>query len=218
MTTVVGVDEAGRGPIIGSLFITGVLINQKDEEKLKKEGVKDSKLLTHKKRILLEKKIRKIAKKIKIIQISPSEIDEAIDGNNSLNLNWLEAHKTVEIINELTPDIAIIDSPSPNLFKYKNYIFKLLEKKNVKLIVEHKADFKYAVVGAASIISKVKREEEIENLKKEYGEIGPGYMSNKITQNFFKENFEKHPEIFRKSWTPYKKAVHGKKQLKLNDF
>src|SRR3989344_8774678 len=103
MVLVAGIDEAGRGPVIGSLFIVGILINEEDSARLKSIGAKDSKLLPHKKRILLEKEILKIAKNHKIIKITPSEIDDAVQGHDGLNLNWLEAKKTADIINFLKP-------------------------------------------------------------------------------------------------------------------
>src|SRR3990167_7615398 len=138
-----GVDEAGKGPVIGSLFIVGTLFDEKDLPLLKKIGVKDSKLLPHKKRIKLAEEIHKIAKKMKIIQVTPEEVDYAVMRNNGLNLNWLEAHKTAEIINELNPDKAIIDCPSPNIIKYQEYLLNLLKNKNIELIIEHKAEKHY---------------------------------------------------------------------------
>ena len=213
-----GIDEAGRGSCIGSLFIAGASFEEKDIPKLKKIGVKDSKLLTHKKRLELETKIKRLAKKYKIIKVTPPEIDNAVDGNNSLNLNWLEAHKTAEIINELNPDKVILDCPSPNIEKYKNYVKKLLKNKDIELIVEHKADLHYLPTAAASIIAKVEREKEVAEIKKKYGDIGPGYPSNPITQKFIKENLYKYPEIFRKSWSTWKNHNNTKKQKKLDEF
>ena len=125
MVKVLGIDEAGRGPIIGSLFIAGTMFKEEDIEKLRKLGVKDSKLLIHKKREELRKKIEKIAVKYKIIQVKPQEIDEAVESEDHMNLNWLEAHKTAEIINALEPDKAIVDCPSPNLVNYKGYLKQL---------------------------------------------------------------------------------------------
>ena len=217
MTLILGIDEAGRGPIIGSLFIAGVLLNEKDLSKLEELGVKDSKLLPHKKRILLAREIKKIAKKYKIIQIKPEEIDKAVNKQDGLNLNWLEAHKTAQIINELKPDKAIVDCPSPNLKKYKEYLLNLLKNKKIELIVEHRAE-KYYPVAASSIIGKCAREEEMEQIQKKYGNTGPGYTSNEITQKFVKENFDKHPEIFRKSWSTFKNHENLKKQRKLDEF
>lgn len=89
----------------------------------------------------------------------------------------------------------------------------------MELIVEHKADVKFPIVAAASIIAKCKREEEVKEIERKVGQsIGTGYMSNPICQRFLKENFERYPEIFRKSWLPYKKLMNGKKQKKLGEF
>ena len=217
MVKVLGIDEAGRGPIIGSMFLVGVLANEGVELKFKEIGVKDSKLLTHKKRCLLENKIKDLALKVKIVRVQPLEIDSAVDGGK-INLNWLEAHKQAEIINELKPEKAIIDCPSPNCRKYKAYLKALLIDKNVELVVEHKADKNFFIVGAASIIAKCEREKEVAELKKKYGDFGSGYMSDPYCNKFFKEKFEKHPELFRKSWAPYKDAVNGKKQTTLDKF
>lgn len=214
---VLGIDEAGRGPVIGSLFIVGALIDEKDIPKLKEMGVKDSKFLTHKKRIELESKLKKVLENYMIIQVKPEEIDDAIDGDNNLNLNWLEGVKSAEIINELKPDKAILDCPSPNIEKYKAFVKNLLNNK-VELVVEHKADVNHLIAGAASIIAKVEREKEMDEIKKKYGNCGPGYTSNEVTQKFVEENYNKHPEIFRKSWSTWKKHNNSKGQKSLSDF
>jgi len=213
MVKVLGIDEAGKGPVIGPLIIAGVMIHDGKEAML--GAVKDSKLLKHKQRIILNEIIQKNSE-FKIIEVSPQEIDNAVDHENkSMNLNWLEAHKQAEIINELKPDVAIIDCPSPNCKKYTEYLRKLLDKKETKLIVEHKADVNYPVCSAASIIAKVKREEEMDKIKKKYGDTGPGYPSNAITQKFVKENWNKHPEIFRHSWSTFKNVEKAKGQKTL---
>jgi len=213
---VLGIDEAGRGPVIGPLIIAGVMIEDGKEVML--GAVKDSKLLSHKKRIELNELIQKNSK-FKIIEVSPKEIDNALNSKSKgINLNWLEAQKQAEIINELRPDVAIIDCPSPNCKKYTEYLCNLITDKKIKLIVEHKADVNYPVCSAASIIAKVKREEEMEKIRKKYGDVGPGYQSNPITQKFIKENWEKYPEIFRKSWSTFKNEEKKKNQKNLNEF
>jgi len=218
MKLVMGVDEAGKGPVIGSLFICGTMFDEKNLFKLKEIEVKDSKLLTHKKRIELAGEIKKIAKRFKIIQIKPAEIDRAVNKEEGLNLNWLEAHKTAEIINELNPDKAFIDCPSPNIKKYKDYLLDLLNNKNIELVVEHKSDLLRLPTSAASILAKCAREEEMDEIKKKYGNCGPGYTSNDTTQKFVRENFDKYPEIFRKSWVTFKNYEKAKKQSKLDEF
>lgn len=219
MTLVVGIDESGRGPIVGPLIIVGILINEEDSARLKTMGAKDSKLLIHKKRVALSKQILKIAKNHKIIIVQPEEIDNAVHGHDGLNLNWLEARKTAEIINYLRPDKAIIDCPSPNIKSYTNYLRKFLNNPSIELVVEHKADKNFYAVSAASIIAKVARENEVKKIEKKIGQkIGTGYMSNLQCQKFVKENFDKHSELFRKSWMPYKKQVEEKEQKRLNEY
>lgn len=218
MVSVLGIDEAGRGPVIGPLIIAGVMIKEGEEKNLGE--VKDSKLLTHKKRIEFSENIIKNSKYF-LIQVEPEEIDKAVESETGMNLNWLEAHKQAEIINKLNPQKAIIDCPSINCKAYEAYLRKLLNNKEIILVVEHKADFKYPVCSAASILAKVRREEEIEKLKQKYGDFGPGYPSNEITQNFVKENWDKFPEIFRHSWSTYKNfadKINPKKQKSLKDF
>ncbi len=216
MTTILGIDEAGRGPVIGPMVIAGVLINEKDEQKLRDMQVKDSKLIPPAIREDLFKEIKKVAKDYKIIIIQPKEIDNALE-TPELNLNKLEAIKSAEIINKLKADKVIIDCASTNENAYKSFIKDRLNYKP-EMIVEHKADTNYIVVGAASILAKVTRDNEIEKIRKKYGEIGPGYPSNRITQAFIKENWEKHPEIFRKTWRTYKKFTESKSQKNLTEF
>lgn len=214
MTKVLGIDEAGRGPVIGPLIIGGVMIQDGKEAEL--GAVKDSKQLSHKKRVELNHLITQHSV-FKIIEVSPEEIDAAVN-SNELNLNWLEAHKQAEIINELNPDIVVIDCPHPVPKKYEDYLRNLLLNKNVKMIVEHKADVNYPVCSAASIVAKVRREEEMDKIKAKYGDTGPGYPANAVTQKFIKENYDKYPEIFRKSWSTFKNAAKAKDQKSLGEF
>ncbi len=185
---------------------------------LKRLGVKDSKLLSPLKRSQLFDKITKVVKTYKIIKVDPPEIDAALAKDSGINLNWLEAIKTAEILNALQPDKAYIDCPSPNKIAYEGYLRRYLNNKEIELIVAHKADRDFRIVGAASILAKVTRDQEIEKLSKKYGKIGPGYQSNIITQAFVQENFDKHPEIFRHSWSTWKNHDKKKKQAKLDEF
>ncbi|MEM4336590.1 MAG: ribonuclease HII [Candidatus Woesearchaeota archaeon] len=212
-----GIDEAGRGPVIGPLVICGVLVDERGNEKLKLAGVKDSKLLTKKQREAFFDKIKNIVKKFKIIEVTPQEIDLAVTGFGEKNLNFLEAKKTAEIIKNFSPDKAYIDCPSPNVKAYKDYLYGLIGAKT-EIIVAHKADIKYPVVSAASIVAKVTRDRIIENLQKKYGRIGSGYPADPVTKKFLKDNFDKHPEIFRHSWATMKELKNKAKQKSLNDF
>ncbi len=221
MTLICGIDEAARGPLIGSMFIVGTMFEEKSLQKLKELGVKDSKLLKHSKRIELEKEIKKIAEKIKIIEVKPKEIDEAVESESGLNLNWLEALKQAEIINELKPDRAVIDCPSTNLEAYTAYLKKHIKKdvlSKLHLVVEHKADFNFLECASASIIAKCERESYIEKLHRQYGNLGSGYPSDPRTIEFLNNNWDKHPEIFRKTWETYKRVASTKTQKSLGDY
>ena len=207
------------GPIIGPMVMCGVLTDEAGAEKLKKIGAKDSKLLSPKERERLFKEIIKIVKDYKIVIISPAEIDASVQSTDGMNLNWLEAHKSAEIINFLKPDKIIIDSPSNNVKNYKKYLMELLKNKKIEAIVEHKADVNHVECSAASILAKVTRDAEIEKIKKVVVEdFGSGYLSDPRTIAFFEKYFEVYPDIFRKSWAPYKDKVNGKFQKKLGDF
>jgi ribonuclease HII len=205
MPTVCGIDEAGRGPIIGSLFICGAVIESGQEDALKKMGVKDSKLLSPKQREALYDHVLKFVKSYKLIRIPPDEIDDSVESTET-NLNWLEANKAVEIINTLKPDSTILDCPSPNLKAYSGYIEKKLVHKTA-LMCAHHADTDYVVVGAASIIAKVNRDREVAALAKKIGvDFGSGYAADPKTKAFVESYWDKFPEIMRHSWKTFKNA------------
>ncbi len=208
--TLLGIDEAGRGPVLGPLVMAGALA--KDEKELQELGVKDSKLILPHKREELYKKIIKILKNYKIIIIPPEQIDAALKSSH-LNLNWLEANTSAEIINELKPKKAIIDCPSNNVETYHNYLKKLIKTKT-ELILEHKAE-SHPIVAAASILAKVTRDKEIEKLKKKIKiDFGSGYMTDKRTVEFLKKYYDEHDNLFRKTWASYKKVF----QKDLSEF
>ncbi len=215
-----GIDDAGKGPVIGPMLVAGAAIDEKDLHKLKAMGVKDSKLLSPKQRELIYTKLIKEVKRYKIIKIPPEEIDKYVLSEET-NLNWLEAEKMAEIINALRPDEVIIDCPSNNKIAFAEFLEKKITVKT-SLRCEHKADRDYLVVGAAAIIAKVTRDREIELIKKRIGfNFNSGYPSDQITKKFLKENWDKYPEIFRKSWSSYREYSEGKKSKKqksLMDF
>ncbi|MEM2911450.1 MAG: ribonuclease HII [Candidatus Bathyarchaeia archaeon] len=205
---VAGVDDAGRGSVIGPLVIAGVLVKDEDIPKLIERGVKDSKLLSPNRRENLAFEVKKIALKHAIIKISPAEIDKVVETGRKLNrLNRLEAQAMAKVIEQLKPDIAYVDASDVLEERFKQHILEHLPFK-VEVISEHKADRKYPVVSAASIIAKVERDREISKLKAMYGDFGCGYPTDPKTIRFLKQCLEstrEYPEFVRKSWKPAKK-------------
>jgi len=218
MALIAGVEEAGRGPVIGPMVMCGVMVEEKDEAKLKSIGAKDSKLLTPRTRELLYEQIMSMVKQVEVIVVSAKEVDDALNDPN-LNLNKLEALTSAKIIDQLNPSKVLVDCPSNNTQAYSNQLREYLINKKVEIVSEHKADVKYPVVSAASIIAKVTRDREIEKIKEQIGiDFGSGYPSDEKTQLFLKKNWDKYPQIFRKTWASYKKFIVAKKQKKLGEF
>ena len=214
MTIVCGIDEAGRGPVIGPLVIAGASIDEKDLEKLERIGVKDSKLLSSEQRNRLFYQISSILTGYEILIIPSFVIDDAVlSTSKNMNLNWLEAIKSAEIINKLHPNKAIVDCPSNNITAYSVYLRDKLINKKVQLLCEHKADATYVICSAASILAKVTRDREVEQIRKEVGvDFGSGYPSDPKTVAFLREYWDKY-DFFRKSWSSWQK--YGGKIVKV---
>ena len=217
-----GIDDAGRGPLIGPMVLAGVIIDENAEVLLKKYKVRDSKQYLHNShRIKIADIIKKVSSGYKVVKTSPVQIDSSLE--KKINLNTIEAMKTAEIINSLNPIKqkikVIVDCPSNNAHKWRNELLGLIKHpENIELSCEHKADVNYISVAAASILAKVAREEEIEKLQKEYGEIGSGYAADPKTKEFLKTHGKnlQNSGIFRKSWATWKKLFPEGKQSTLD--
>jgi len=215
---IAGIDEAGRGPVLGPLVMVALAIKEEDQKKLEWLGVKDSKLLSRQAREEIFEKIRDVVHDFRIEVIEPDAIDLSLNSEDS-NLNWLEADTSARLVSEMNPHRIIVDCPSINLSAYKKYFLSKLKNKNVELLVEHKADFNHIIVAGASVIAKVIRDRIIEKLHAEVGyDFGSGYLTDAKTQEFLQKYHEEFPQLFRRSWKSYKNVVEAKKQRKLGEF
>jgi ribonuclease HII len=209
---IAGVEEAGRGPVIGPMVMAIAAIDEKMVFRLKALGVTDSKLLTPARRKSLFGQVRNLCEH-KIIKIPPQKIDEELKKQDS-NLNWLEAKTTAKLISAVKADKVILDCPSNNIEAYTEYVKKLV-KTDAEIIAEHKADLNHIIVGAASILAKVTRDEEIEKIKKKYNvDFGSGYPSDPKTIDFLRKNYRKY-DFFRKSWETWKTVKNDNSQMRL---
>lgn len=215
-----GVDEAGRGAVIGPLVIAGVSVMEKDVPKLRRIGVRDSKELTPAQRERLASKIEEIARDIVIMKVGPCKIDSY--SRQGVNLNRVEAMKMCSIIDCLNAERAYVDGPDVNLDKFSRVMRKMLKFES-ELIVEHRADSRYPVVSAASIMAKVERDGEMEELRKRYGVYGTGYPSDERTIAWMKEYIIKNkrfPEegLVRHTWMTTRDMMGDHQQSKLGIF
>ena len=196
-----GVDDAGRGSVLGPLVIAGISIERTKIKYLSKIGVKDSKQLSPKTREILYKKIIAIVDDYYVTRIPPKIIDESVRRNQ---LNHLEAKYMAKVIAKLQPDSSYVDSCDVNPTRFGKEISKLAN--SGKIFSRHHADSRFAVVSAASIVAKVSRDREIEKLRKKH-DVGSGYPSDSKTMQFIKDWILEHnktPEFVRKSWKPVK--------------
>ena len=210
---VAGVDEAGRGCVIGPLVVAGVLIAEGNLHVLNRLGVKDSKLLSPKKREALFAEIADLAEKHYVVKLSPGEIDQAVESKRKLHkLNRLEAQTMAQVINALKPDEVFVDAADVLEDRFKYHIQEELTVQ-VKVTSRHKADKIFPVVSAASIVAKVERDREIAALRGAYGDFGSGYLTDQKTMLFLKrwlQTHDEYPSCVRKSWKPAKQAKNEK--------
>lgn len=216
---IAGIDEAGRGPCFGPMVITLVVAKKEKEKELKSLGVKDSKLLAPAKRKALIEGIKNNVLEEKTAVISAQQINDSMVVHS---LNEMEAVHIAQLINKLQekPEIIYVDSPDATKGAFEKRIRKYLDKRleKVKIVAENKADTNYVVVGAASIIAKVTRDEEIEQLSKKYGDFGSGYPSDPKTIAYLKEYVQKNkklPPFSRIFWANVKAELESLGQQKL---
>ncbi|HRZ85447.1 MAG TPA: ribonuclease HII [Candidatus Paceibacterota bacterium] len=218
---ILGIDDAGRGPVIGPMVLAGVLIDEETEKEFVKLGIRDSKTILPKKRYKLAEEIKLRVKAFHTVIIPVYEIDGK--DNDNLNLNEREAVASAQIINKLNKNKekikVIVDCPSTNINAWKEYLEKyIIGKSNLIISCEHKADVYHISVSAASIIAKTTRDKEIEKIKKDLDiDFGSGYTSDPITRKFIYENYDKYKDkgIFRESWKTIKKHKTYSTQKKL---
>jgi ribonuclease HII len=214
-----GIDEAGRGCVLGPMVISICTIYKKDDLFFKQIGVKDSKLLSAKKREELFKIIIEKSKEYKIIVILAQELNILM---NEFSLNEIEIQKFAILINSIKniPSNFIIDAPEKNTnsFKLKLYKYICNNKLKNKIIAENKADLNYVVVGCASILSKVTRDRLLkEDIKCNIS----GYPSDYKTIAYIKEYFLKYkklPDCTRTKWKTVDNILKELYQKKISWF
>ncbi len=216
---IAGVDEAGRGPAIGPMVLGIATIEKKEETKLKKLGVKDSKLLTEKERRKQNKALPGILHEFNTVHVKAGEIDKLRERKS---LNEIEAMRIGYLLNELKekPDVVYVDAPDPIAENFGKRIRKYISF-DIDIRSEHKADMNYLIVGAASILAKVERDLEIKKLCRRYGNMGSGYPHDPNTIAFLcdwvKKN-KKLPNFARKSWETSKNIENKVFQRKLGNW
>ncbi len=209
-----GVDEAGKGSVLGPMVIAGV--GTKSPDIFLEIPVKDSKKLTPAARDLLYSRIKKHCR-IATVVIEAHEIDAF---RREMTMNTVVARAHADVIRRISPDIAYVDACDVNSVRYGQTVGEYLDNP-CEIVSEHHADDKFPVVSAASIIAKVTRDRAITKLAKKYGDIGSGYPSDPATVHYLTAYIDKHscpPVIARKSWKTVISMVARKEQSSLQKF
>jgi len=205
---ILGIDEAGRGPVIGPLVLAGVLICEDQLEELIRLGVRDSKRLSRPRRRVLAEGIRALAQKVRLISFPPQRLERD-------NLTDLELRGMARLVSELRPTRVYLDAPvSPRgIPRYVEALRRHMRcptEAKMEIVAENKADARYPVVAAASIVAKVERDRAIEALKERYGDLGWGYPSERKTQKFLRDWYAAYggfPPCVRRRWQTVRKIL-----------
>lgn len=213
--------------------------------KLSRLGVRDSKLLTARRRRFLYEEISSAAEEVKVYRIANSEINEAMQ--RKISLNELEAIHFARLLDSIAVDLDKVYFDSPDVISERFGIrISLLSskpmridgvktkmakeekedkgkeaahssRKRIRVVSEHKADVRYPIVSCASIIAKVTRDKEIESLQDRIGiDIGSGYPSDKTTIDAIRASLGTNKLV--PYIRTYWKTLNVVRQLKMSDF
>ena len=211
-----GVDEAGRGSVMGPLVVGVVYVE--NDKKLREIGVKDSKKLSPKARERMYDQIIKAADHWCTVIISSEEIDEQ---RKRISLNEIELNMFAEGVTKWETVQVLADCPDVNEASFTERLYAKVGN-DVEIIAKHKADDTYPIVSAASIVAKVTRDRMMEDIRKEFGvDIGSGYPSDSKTIDFIrdwiKENGRAPPNV-RTSWENVRTMLSDRKNTRLDDW
>lgn len=173
-----GIDEAGRGCVLGDLVIGAFVCDDPDDHDLRDAGATDSKALSAPRRVAARAALQALGT-AHLRRITPRQIDAE-------NLNRLEEAAILELVRHARPDVVYLDA-----LGHPRTLPALAERLHAQLppdlqhvcwTIEPKADANYPVVGAASIFAKTVRDEALQELIDAFGELGSGYPGDPKTR------------------------------------
>lgn len=194
-----GIDEAGRGCVIGDLVVAAFAVDDPDDGALRAAGAADSKAISHKRRLVARERLTALGE-VGVRRVTPSQIDDG-------NLNTLEEDAIVELIVELRPDHVRLDAlghPATLPALQRRLQARLPSHLRPEWTIEPKADATFAVVGAASIFAKTLRDEALEAIRDGFGDLGSGYPSDPKTRAWLRgwaDSGRPWPPFVRTRWS-----------------
>ena len=210
-----GVDEAGRGPVLGPMVIAAVMV--RDDATLKALQVRDSKKLSPARREELAIEIRKVAR----TEVAVEEAESIDAARKDLTLNQHEARLFGRLIELLHPEEVFIDACDVDERRFGRMVQNCLSYRP-RMVCVHKADDIYPVVSAASIIAKTVRDARVRLIEEEFGEpVGTGYCHDPVTTAFLEKWIREKgdmPPHSRRSWATARRITSLAKNARLTDW
>ncbi|MCY3410908.1 MAG: ribonuclease HII [Candidatus Heimdallarchaeota archaeon] len=227
-TLTIGMDEAGRGPVMGPLIIGLCVTTPHQNKALTNKGVMDSKKLTKKRREELFSYISKYVVGYGILKIPASEIDRLRLKEVTLNEIEVQGFKTLlKSFNLKNEELELqLDAADVNAQRFGDQFSKIFQG---KIDSRHKGDSIFPSVSAASILAKVTRDKEMEKIASSMKKfdpmlpkVGSGYP-NKISKEFLSQYFmkyQRYPAFVRTTWETAEKIrlEYELKQTSLDDY
>lgn len=166
----IGMDESGKGDYFGPLVIGAVYVDEQTEDKLVRLGVRDSKLLTDNRMLVIAEEIKALCPSF-VLPVDPKRYNELYDKVQNLNrlLGWGHAWTLEKMLEKVSCNLAIVDQ-----FGDESYVREVLREKGrqVTLVQQTHAEQDVAV-AAASILARVKFVQQLEQLSKRVGKTLP---------------------------------------------
>ena len=210
-----GVDEAGRGPVIGPLVVCGVAVET--DVPLRQMNVRDSKKLSAERREALVPEIEKCCR-FELVVVPAEDIDTM---RKEMTLNDFEAKLFAEVIAKLHPEVAYVDSADVDEHEFKKSILRQIPWE-LDLVSKHGADDLFPVVSAASILAKVRRDAEIRKIEVEVGQkVGSGYSHDQETIGFLERWLKEKgslPPHTRASWDTARRLLSAAGNRKIDEY
>ena len=205
---ILGIDEAGRGPVLGPMVVAGFAIRARDLPALQRLGVKDSKVLSRRRRGELAAALADLGALTHLVEIPPAEMDRR-------NLTDLELEAFAACVEALRPAAVYADAPvgPRGIPRFRDRLLKRLHPLAPDLTLENRADARFPVVSAASILAKVTRDARVAEHAAVYGEIGSGYPSDPVTRRFllrWREEKGGVPPIARARWATFQRLSQAR--------
>jgi ribonuclease HII len=214
---VVGIDEAGRGSVLGPLVVGAFCYDDGRSDELAATGVRDSKQLTPRRREEIRAHLDALGD-CRSVPLPPRTIDAYVAHGG---LNELELETFAALVREFRPDVAYVDACDPNAVRFGERL-RARSRWSGRVVSRHRADAELLVVGAASIVAKVARDAELAALRASMAEaIGSGYPSDPETRACV----ERHaadggaiPPWMRRSWATVKRVKRDRPASTLDRY